>query len=170
MNKNIKEIKSKINNQIKNNLIHVDKNIKKQNKLNNTQKVISVNKTKSTSKEKNINLIFINIKNYINDKNVKRPNSRYLESSVSNQKYKSTYNYRELSESVKNKYLNKKTRFTRIPWKIIKKSLDEKIKLDELYKDYIIRSNNPLKSSNIKINKIFNIKPIVSNQKKNNLV
>ena len=166
MNKNIKEIKSKINNQIKNNLIHVDKNIKKQNKLNNTQKVISVNKTKSTSKEKNINLIFINIKNYINDKNVKRPNSRYLESSVSNQKYKSTYNYRELSESVKNKYLNKKTRFTRIPWKIIKKSLDEKIKLDELYKDYIIRSNNPLKSSNIKINKIFNIKPIHNNQKK----
>ena len=60
---------------------------------------------------------------------------------------------------------NKKTRFTRIPWKIIKKSLDEKIKLDELYKDYIIRSNNPLKS-NIKINKIFNIKPIHNNQKK----
>ena len=169
MNKNIKEIKTKINNQIKNNIIHVDKNknIKKPNKLNNTQKVISVNKTKSTSKEKNINLIFINIKNYINDKNVKRPNSRYLESSVSNQKYKSTYNYRELSESVKNKYLNKKTRFTRIPWKIIKKSLDEKIKLDELYKDYIIRSNNPLKSNNIKINKIFNIKPIHNNQKKN---
>ena len=178
MNKSIKEIKSKINNKsinnsIKNNnIIHVDKNknIKKPNKLNNTQKIINVNKTKSTSKEKNINLIFINIKNYINDKNVKRPNSRYLESSVSNQKYKSTYNYRELSESVKNKYLNKKTRFTRIPWKIIKKSLDEKIKLDELYKAYIIRSNNPLKSSNIKINKIFNIKPIVSNQKKNNLV
>ena len=178
-NKNIKEIKAKINkqsismnHQIKNNIIHVDKNKnnKKPNKLNNTQKIISVNKTKSTSKEKNINLIFINIKNYINDKNVKRPNSRYLESSVSNQKYKSTYNYRELSESVKNKYLNKKTRFTRIPWKIIKKSLDEKIKLDELYKAYIIRNNNPLKSSNIKINKIFNIKPIVSNQKKNNLV
>ena len=175
-NKNIKEIKAKINkqsismnHQIKNNIIHVDKNKnnKKPNKLNNTQKIISVNKTKSTSKEKNINLIFINIKNYINDKNVKKPNNRYLESSVSNQKYKSTYNYRELSESVKNKYLNKKTRFTRIPWKIIKKSLDEKIKLDELYKAYIIRSNNPFKSSNIKINKIFNIKPIHNNQKKN---
>ena len=169
MNKNIKEIKKKINNQIKNNIIQLDKNknIKKPNKLNNTQKVINVNKTKSTSKEKNINLIFINIKNYINDKNFKRPNSRYLESSVSNQKYKSTYNYRDLSESVKNKYLNKKTRFTRIPWKIIKKSLDEKIKLDELYKDYMIKSNNPFKSSNIKINKIFDIKPIHNNQKKN---
>ena len=49
----------------------------------------------------NYELIIYNIKNYINDKNVKKTNSRYLESSVSNQKYKSTYNYRELSESVK---------------------------------------------------------------------
>ena len=126
-----------------------------------------MNKTKSTNKEKNINLIFINIKNYINDKNVKKHNGRYVESSASNQKYKSTYNYRELSESLKNKFLNKKTRFMRIPWKIIKKSIDEKIKLDELYKAYIINNKNPFRSNGNKISKINNIKPIHDIQKKN---
>ena len=173
-NKNLKEVKAKIinksiNNKNINNFIQVEKNkkIQKPEKLVNNHKIISVNKTKSTPKEKNINLIFINIKNYINDKNVKRPNSRYLESSASNQKYKSKFNYRELSESVKNKYLNKKTRFMRIPWKIIKKSLDEKIKLEELYKAYIINTKNPFKSNESKINKNFNIKPIHINQKKN---
>jgi hypothetical protein len=174
INKNIKEVKTKINNKSINNkniynFIQVEKNkkIQKPDKFITNHKIISVNKANSTSKEKNINLIFINIKNYINDKNVKIPNSRYLESSASNQKYKSKYNYRELSESIKNKYLNKKTRFMRIPWKIIKKSLDEKIKLEELYKAYIINTKNPFKSNDSKINKFFNIKPIHINKKKN---
>ena len=174
VNKNIKEVKTKINNKSINNkninnFIQVEKNkkIQKPDKFITNHKIISVNKANSTSKEKNINLIFINIKNYINDKNVKIPNSRYLESSASNQKYKSKYNYRELSESIKNKYLNKKTRFMRIPWKIIKKSLDEKIKLEELYKAYIINTKNPFKSNDSKINKFFNIKPIHINKKKN---
>ena len=124
------------------------------------------NKSSSNEKEKNINLIFINIKNYINDKNVKRPNSRYLESSASNQKYKSTYNYRELSESMKNKCLNKKSRAMRIPWKIIKKSIDEKLKLDELYKAYLLKSKNPFNNNDNKKIKVHNIKPIQDIQKK----
>ena len=174
-NKNMKDNKPKgvknrcINTVIKTNLMKLEKSrkIEKPNKFINTNKLININKNKSTSKEKNINVIFINIKNYINEKNFKKHNGRYLESSVSNQKYKSTYNYRELSESVKNKFLNKKTRFMRIPWKIIKKSIDERMKLDELYKAYIIKSKNPFNYNDTKINKISNIKPIQHNQKKN---
>ena len=169
-NKIIKEIKPKgiinksINSLIKNNFVHNQKN---QKPFINS-KIINVNKNKSSSKEKekNINLIFINIKNYINDKNVKRPNSRYLESSVSSQKYKSTNNYRELSESEKNKNLNKKSRFMRIPWKIIKKSIDEKIKLDELYKAYLLKGKNPFNNNDNKKIKVHNIKPIQDIQKK----
>ena len=174
-NKNMKDNKPKgvknrcINTVIKTNLMKLEKSrkIEKPNKFINTNKLININKNKSTSKEKNINVIFINIKNYINEKNFKKHNGRYLESSVSNQKYKSTYNYRELSESVKNKFLNKKTRFMRIPWKIIKKSIDERMKLDELYKAYILKSKNPFNYNDTKINKISNIKPIQHYQKKN---
>ena len=171
-NKIIKEIKPKgiinksINSLIKNNFVHNQKNQKPAQYINS--KIINVNKNRSSSKEKekNINLIFINIKNYINDKNVKRPNSRYLESSVSSQKYKSTNNYRELSESEKNKNLNKKSRFMRIPWKIIKKSIDEKIKLDELYKAYLLKGKNPFNNNDNKKIKVHNIKPIQDIQKK----
>ena len=171
-NKIIKDFKPKrmnkksINNIIKGNLMKSEKN-KKNQKTNKFTNVINMNKTKSTPKEKNINVIFINIRNYINDKNVKRPNGRYLESSVSNHKYKSTYNYRELSESVKNKYLNKKSRIMRIPWKLIKKSIDERVKLDELYKNYILKSKNPFSNNESKISKLHNIKPIQDKQKKN---
>ena len=173
-NKIIKDSKQKginnksINSIIKNTFTNNEKNQKNNKFINNSNnhKLISVNKNKSTNKEKNINLIFINIKNYINDKNVKKHNGRYLESSASNQKYKSTYNYRELSESVKNKFLNKKTRFMRIPWKIIKKSIDEKIKLEELYKAYLLKSKNPFRSNDNKIKKFNNIKPIRDSQKK----
>ena len=162
----IKEIKPKI---VINKSSNNQKNIKP-NKFIDTRKLINVNKMKSTSKEKNINLIFINIKNYINERNIKNHNYRYLESSASNHKYKSTFNYRDLSESVKNKNLNKKTRFMRIPWKIIKKSIDEKLKLDELYKSYLIKSQNPFKNNNSKINKLYNIKPIQNNYQKKILV
>ena len=173
-NKIIKDSKPKginnksINSLIKNNFTNNEKNQKSNKFINNStnHKLINVNKNKSTNKEKNINLIFINIKNYINDKNIKKHNGRYLESSASNQKYKSTYNYRELSESVKNKFLNKKTRFMRIPWKIIKKSIDEKIKLEELYKAYILKSKNPFRNNVNKIKRFNNIKPIHESQKK----
>ena len=58
----------------------------------------------------------------------------------------------------------------RIPWKIIKKSIDEKLKLDELYKSYLIKSQNPFKNNNSKINKLYNIKPIQNNYQKKILV
>ena len=175
--KNLKEkdVKNKSpNGQIKSsNIINLNKiqKMQKSNKFFNINKLINNNnKNKCNSKEKNINVIFINIKNYINDKNdknIKKQNNRYLESSASNQKYKSVYNYRDLSESVKNKYLNKKTRFMRIPWKMIKKALDEKKDLDELYKMYVTKNANPFKRNGNNISKNYNIKPIHNNAKKN---
>ena len=54
----------------------------------------------------------------------------------------------------------------RIPWKIIKKSIDEKIKLEELYKAYLLKSKNPFRSNDNKIKKFNNIKPIRDSQKK----
>ena len=146
--------------------IHLDKNIKLKdhnfnvniNKLNNIN-----NKCNSLSKDKNINVFFINIKNYINNKNNnKKTNKKNIESSVTNQRYKSPYEIRELSESVKNKYLNQKTRFNKIPWKVKKKAIDEKLEVSELYKYYMNKNKNPFKKNNNKINKkqYNNIKPV----------
>ena len=136
------------------------------NKLNNINK-----KCTSLSKDKNINVFFINIKNYINknDNGKKRANKNFIESSVSNYRYRSPYEIRELSENERNKYLNQKTRYTKIPWTIKKKALDEKKEIGELYKFYMNKNNNPFKNNNKKINKQFNnIKPI--NNKGNNKI
>ena len=67
---------------------------------------------------------------------------------------------------MKNKCLNKKSRAMRIPWKIIKKSIDEKLKLDELYKAYLLKSKNPFNNNDNKKIKVHNIKPIQDIQKK----
>ena len=128
------------------------------NKLNNFN-----NKSASISKDKNINVFFINIKNYINNKNEnnKKTYKNYIESSVAaNHRYRSPYEIRELSESEKNKYLNQKTRYTKIPWKIKKKALDEKINIEDLYKLYMNKNKNPFKKNN---KKIHNIKPVNNN-------
>jgi 5'-AMP-activated protein kinase catalytic alpha subunit len=173
-----------------NNNIGIDKKTGKQNSYendiiksnnrygnNNTIKIkdmanISINMNKlnknksstlSKDKNKNINVFFINIKNYINDKNEnsKKISKNYAESSVAtDHRYKSPYEIRELSESLKNKYMNKKTRYTKIPWKIKKKAIDEKKSLDDLYKLYLNKNKNPFKKNN---KKIYNIKPINKN-------
>ena len=142
----------------------------------NINKSNNMNKSASLSKDKNINVFFINIKNYINNKNIpgnsnthiKRANKNNIESSVTNQRYRSPYEVRELSESIKNKYLNQKTRFNRIPWKVKKKAYDEKIEINDLYKYYMNKNKKPFKKNNKKINnKLYNIKPI---NNKNRLV
>ena len=144
--------------------------IKRNNRYSKANISINMNKlnknkssTLSKDKNKNINVFFINIKNYINDKgeNNKKISKNYAESSVAtDHRYKSPYEIRELSESLKNKYMNKKTRYTKIPWKIKKKAIDEKISLDDLYKLYLNKNKNPFKKNN---KKIYNIKPINNN-------
>jgi hypothetical protein len=140
------------------------------NKLKNSININNNKKSQSLSKDKNINVFFINIQNYIdNNKKEKCPkkpaNRNYLESSVTNQRYNSPYDIRDLSESVKNKYMNQKTRYTKMPWKIKKKGLDEKIDMDYLYKYYINKNKNPFEKNNKKINKKdYNIKSIKNNQ------
>ena len=157
--------------------IFINKNIiLKDKKINiNINKINNNCKSQSTSKDKNINVFFINIQNYINNKN--RNNKRnphdkkYFESSVINQRYKSPYDIRDLSESVKNKYLNQKTRYTKIPWKIKKKAIDEKRDIDYLYNFYFNKNKNPFKNNDKKINKkIYNIKPINNKNQINNQV
>ena len=139
------------------------------NKLKNNIKINNNKKSQSLSKDKNINVFFINIQNYIDNnkkEKCKKPaNRNYLESSVTNQRYNSPYDVRDLSESVKNKYMNQKTRYTKMPWKIKKKGLDEKIDMDYLYKYYINKNKNPFDKNNKKINKKeYNIKSIKNNQ------
>ena len=167
INKNIIE-KQNLQNSYENKTkgIYFEKNFKlKDNILNNINNLNDFNnKSPSASKDKNINLFFINIKNYINkngNNNIKRANKNYIESSAKNQRYKSPFEVRELSESIKNKLLNQKTRYTKIPWKIKKKALDEKMEINDLYKYYMNKNKNPFKKNNHKINKkLYNIKPV----------
>ena len=72
---------------------------------------------------------------------------------------------RELSYSPNQKYLNEKTRKERIPWKIQKKGIDDKLTSETIYNKYMkkIKKYNPLKpygnkkikmqKNNIKINR-----------------
>jgi len=55
------------------------------------------------------------------NKNKKIIRKKNLELSVQEKRYKSPLDVRELSESPKHKYMNKKTRLTKIPWKLKKK-------------------------------------------------
>ena len=178
INKNIKDkIIMQNSYENKNNDTHLEKNLKlRDNIFNNINKLNNINnKSVSLSKDKNINVFFINIKNYINNKNgnnsIKRENKNYIESSPINQRYRSPYEVRELSESMKNRLLNQKTRYTKIPWKIKKKALDEKIEIGDVYKYYIKNNKNPFKKNNKKINKkVYNIKPVNNNIKNNRII
>lgn len=82
---------------------------------------------------------------------------RFLESSVIVYRNKSPLVVKDLSYSPKQKYLNEKTRNSRIPWKIKKKGIDEKQTLEEVYKKYLdkIHMNNPFKNGKYKKRKIF---------------
>ena len=128
------------NNNINGNLLNSIINIDNKNIFN-----LSHSKSKRKNEENNINL---EIKN---KKNLRKKN---MESSVQEKRYKSPFGIRELSESPKHKYLNKKTRLTRIPWKLKKKGIDNKLDSKQIYKNYKMVIKNPFNQNN---NKIMNI-------------
>ena len=116
--------------------INSQKSQKRQNK--------SINNTLDKKKEQIIN---INIeKNKMTKKRTK-----HLESSVIINRYKSPIAIRELSESPKQQYFNIKTRYARMPWKLKKKGIDEKIEPNIIYNKYINRLINPFNQNNSKI-------------------
>ena len=86
-----------------------------------------------------------------NSKQIKK--SHHLESSVVVYRKKSPFKIRDLSDSPKQKYLNEKTRNNRIPWKIKKKGIDEKLDNLSIYNRYMnqfqSKNNNPFKKRNI---------------------
>ena len=108
--------------------------------------IINLSHSKSKKKNKEIN-------NYeIKSKNNKR--TKNLESSVKMLRYKSPIGVRELSESPKQKYLNNKTRLTKIPWKMKKKGIDKKMDSKEIYEQYKSKIKNPFTQN---IRKISNV-------------
>ena len=95
-----------------------------------------------------------------NNKNKKFLRKKNLESSVQEKRYKSPLDVRELSESPKHKYMNKKTRLTKIPWKLKKKGIDNKLDSKQVYKNYKMIIKNPFNQNN---NKIKNINRSIKN-------
>ena len=84
----------------------------------------------------------------------KSTNKRHFESSVITYRYQSPIVTRGLSESPKQKYLNEKTRYAQIPWKIKKKGIDEKLSEEIIYNRYIHKmKKNPFILNNNKIKK-----------------
>ena len=107
----------------------------------------------------------MNLKDGKTKMNKKR--SRHLESSVIVNRYKSPIAIRELSESPKQKYYNIKIRYERMPWKIKKKGIDEKIEPNLIYNKYINKIINPFNKNN---SKIVNYKNFKKNIKNNNSI
>jgi hypothetical protein len=123
---------------------------KKKNKLNNS---VTIGKTD----EKKIT----RLTRYLNNYNRQHTKPRHLESSVITHRKIHSNTIRELSYSPKQKYLNEKTRKERIPWKIQKKGIDDKLTSETIYNKYIhkINRNNPLKpNGNRKIRNNFKMK------------
>ena len=91
-----------------------------------------------------------------NNKNGTNSNKkRHFESSVITYRYQSSIITRGLSESPKQKFLNEKTRYAQIPWKIKKMGIDQKISEEIVYKKYIQKiKKNPFIINNNKIIKI----------------
>ena len=104
--------------------------------------------SKNKNKKENIN----------NNKFTKK--NHHFESSVIVYRKKSPFKIRDLSDSPKQKYLNEKTRNNRIPWKIKKKGLDEKLDGFSIYNRYMnqfqSKNNNPFKKRNLLIKKYKN--------------
>ena len=123
---------------------------KKNNKLNN-----SVNIGKSGEKK------ITRLTRYMNNYNRQRTKPNHLESSVITHRKMHSNTIRDLSYSPKQKYLNEKTRKARIPWKIQKKGIDDKLTSETIYNKYIhkIHKYNPLKPfGNKKIRNNFRMK------------
>ena len=137
--------KNNVNNRNNSNNLHNNK-LNPVIKINclESSKIKSINSLSKYKKKKEENN---NNKNTIN----KKPHN--LESSVIVYRKKSPYKIRDLSDSPKQKYLNEKTRNKRIPWKIKKKGIDEKLDGISIYNRYMnqfqSKNNNPFKKSNL---------------------
>ena len=106
---------------------------KNNNEYKKTHPVLISNSSSKTRKKKSI------IKNPSN-----KVYKRHLESSVANYRKKPIIKIRDLSDSPKQRDLNEKTRNNRIPWKIQKKGIDEKLDSGIIYSRYISKmKNNP---------------------------
>ena len=123
------------------------------------------------------NILFSSIINKINyNANNKNNNKHFrsnLECSVSINRFnKSPIGIRELSESNKNKLMNEKTRKAKIPWKIKKKGIDEKLSVYSIYEKYINKYKNPFKTGKGKIfgvaNKKYKKNILTKTETKNN--
>ena len=161
-----------INNNILKSIINLDyenkngKNIiciLKDNKISQDNQKIYNNSLSNTLDKKN-EKIKDQIINRNEDKSKKnKKKSKHLESSVIINRYKSPIAIRELSESPKQKYLNIKTRYTRMPWKIKKKAIDEKIEPNYAYNKYINTLINPFNQNNSKIVNYKKYKNFINN-------
>ena len=137
--------------------MNTDNNKYNNQKLNSLAKIgyipnsrLKTNLSLSKEKIKNQNKFNNNI-NINNNKAPKKPH--HLESSVIVYRKKSPFKIRDLSDSPKQKYLNEKTRNNRIPWKIKKKGIDEKLDGISIYNRYMkqvqAKINNPFKKRNL---------------------
>ncbi len=149
-----------INNNIIKSIICLDSedknNIQKINNLKNKKSAQKSLKNYKKSLSNNLNKNNITNKEQITNKDEEKNkmiknNSKRLESSVIVNRYKSPLAVRELSESPKQRYLNMKTRYARIPWKVKKKGIDERLESNLVYKNYINKITNPFKQNNSKI-------------------
>ena len=109
---------------------------KKKNKLNNSVTIGKADDKKITR-----------LTRYMNNYNRQYTKPTHLESSVITHRKMHSNTIRELSYSPNQKYLNEKTRKERIPWKIQKKGIDEKLGSETIYNKYMNKINkyNPLK-------------------------
>ena len=134
---------------------------KKKNKLNNSVAIGKTDEKKMTR-----------LTRYMNNYNRQHTKPRHLESSVITHRKMHSNTIRELSYSPNQKYLNEKTRKKRIPWKIQKKGIDDRLTSETIYNKYMnkITKYNPLKpygNNKIKMKK-NNIKLKRNNYSKNN--
>ena len=106
--------------------------------------IINLSGSHSKKKNKEIN-------NNIDFRNKKDIRKKNLESSVQEKRYQSPLGVRELSESPKQKYLNKKTRLNRVPWKVKKKGIDNKLDSKQIFNKYKSIIQNPFNQNNSKI-------------------
>ena len=152
---------SNMNNNILKSIIRLDYEDKKEKKMFNNFKGKQHSLSGKKNYNKSISYNFIKNNNCkIKDpiitiiekkKKMNKNNTRHMESSVIVNRYKSPIAIRDLSESPKQRYLNNKTRYARIPWKIKKKGIDENKESNIVYNQYLNRLANPFNQNNSKI-------------------
>ena len=134
------------------------------NNDNNNNKIDPIIKIRYIANDKmksNLSLSKDKNKDVDTSKNKINKKTYHLESSVIVYRKKSPYKIRDLSDSPKQKYLNEKTRNSRIPWKIKKRGIDEKLDGVSIYNRYMnqfqSKNNNPFKKRNL-LNKRIKMK------------